>query len=241
MHTEKIQRPSWQKNSILLLASFLCGLVAAMLTGCTTPGHGMRMFWEEPPDTAEGVIAPYQRIEELKKLQQNQKKASMQEKQAISSRIASEYQKEEDPMIRCQMLKTLGVYPTESSANILRNAVKDSSPQVRMVACEAWGSRADQEAVQRLGECVRFDNDNQVRLAALRALADTGRADAVQSIAPALEDADPALQRRAVLALKEVSHEDFGNDVVRWQQWANNRPVDPPQKMSIAERIRSFF
>lgn len=236
-------RKSWRRDSLLLLSSFLFGVAVAMLTGCTSPkqGQGFRMPWTNVPDQAEGVVPPYERVEELENLKKTGPKASAQVQQEVSARLANEYQKEEDPIIRSQIIKTLGAYPTESAAFVLRHALGDSDPEVRIVACEAWGQRSDQEAVQRLGERVNSDTDNNVRLAALRALGETGRTDAVRGIAPALEDSDPALQRRAVLAMKEVSDEDFGNDVVRWQQWANNKPIEEPKEMSLAERLQNLF
>ena len=241
MNENETGRRSWRKDGFLLLTSFLLGLFAAMLCGCTTPSKGVSMPWTSKPDHVDGIVAPYERLEELEKLEKEGPKASEQVQNSVSGRLAKEYQTESDPVIRCRIIKTLGSYPTESSATVLRHALADSDPEVRMIACEAWGRRGDQEAVQRLGERVQADTNNDVRLAALRALAETDRPEAVQSIAPALEDEDPALQRRAVLALKEVSNEDFGNDVVRWQQWANNKSVDPPKEMSVAERLKNLF
>jgi hypothetical protein len=39
-------------------------------------------------------------------------------------------------------------------------------------------------------------------------------------LARALEDADPAVQYRAVASLKKVSGRDLGNDVNAWREWA---------------------
>lgn len=242
MNRTDIPPRSWRKDGSLLAISFLLGLVAATLCGCTTTDQMMMsMGISEKPDQVEGVIAPYERIEALERLQKSGPKSTDEVQQGVSSQLVTEYRDEADPMIRSQIIKTLGAYPTEASATVLRHALTDPDPEVRMVACEAWGKRGDMEAIQRLGELIKVDTDSDVRIAAVRALGETRRAEAVQSIAPALEDSNPALQRRAVLAMKEVSNQDFGNDVVRWHQWATNKQVEPPQKTSFAEKVKGIF
>jgi HEAT repeat protein len=62
---------------------------------------------------------------------------------------------------------------------------------------------------------------------------------AIPVLAEALEDPDPAVQYRAVAALKQVSGRDLGNDVNAWREWAAN-PGDV-EPWSIAEAWRKLF
>jgi hypothetical protein len=59
-------------------------------------------------------------------------------------------------------------------------------------------------------------------------------------LAKALEDPDPAVQYRAVGALKKVSGRDLGDDVNKWREWAAD-PDGSSAEWSIAEGFRQLF
>ena len=79
-----------------------------------------------------------------------------------------------------------------------------------------------------------------MRLKALRELGALGDAAAVPALARALEDPDPAVQYRAVGALKAVSGRDLGDDVNAWRSWAAD-PNGKGTEWSIAEGFRRLF
>jgi HEAT repeat protein len=79
-----------------------------------------------------------------------------------------------------------------------------------------------------------------VRLRALRELGELGDKEAVPVLAKALEDSDPAVQYRAVGALKKVSGRDLGDDVNKWREWAAD-PDGSSAEWSIAEEFRKVF
>jgi HEAT repeat protein len=82
------------------------------------------------------------------------------------------------------------------------------------------------------------DVDADVRLAAAKALGETKGPEAAKALGEALNDADPAMQYRAVLSLKKVTGKDLGNDVNRWQQYVKGEPAPPP---TLAERFWQLF
>ena len=53
-------------------------------------------------------------------------------------------------------------------------------------------------------------------------------------------DGDPAVQYRAVAALKKVSGRDLGDDVNKWRAWAAD-PGSADEPWSIAEAFRTLF
>jgi len=79
-----------------------------------------------------------------------------------------------------------------------------------------------------------------VRLRALRELGQLGDKAAVPVLAKALEDPDPAVQYRAVGALKRVSGRDLGDDVNKWREWAAD-PDGSAAEWTIAEGFRQLF
>jgi len=84
------------------------------------------------------------------------------------------------------------------------------------------------------------DTELDVRLRALRCLGEIGDSKAVPVLAKALEDSDPAVQYRAVAALKKVSGRDLGDDVNKWREWAAD-PEGSAADWSIAETFRKLF
>jgi HEAT repeat protein len=109
-----------------------------------------------------------------------------------------------------------------------------------MAACEAWRTRGGPEAVALLAARSEADQEIDVRLKALRELGDLGDEGAVPALARALEDPDPAVQFRAVGALKQVSGRDLGDDVNAWRAWAAD-PNAEGTEWTIAEGFRRVF
>jgi len=123
---------------------------------------------------------------------------------------------------------------------ICKGAMQDPDPRVRMAACSAWVKRGGEEAVQMLAARYQTDTELDVRLRALRCLGEIGDSKAVPVLAKALEDSDPAVQYRAVAALKKVSGRDLGDDVNKWREWAAD-PEGSAADWSIAETFRKLF
>jgi HEAT repeat protein len=80
-----------------------------------------------------------------------------------------------------------------------------------------------------------------VRLRAIRSLGKLKQKSAIPVLAQSLEDPDPAIQYRAVAALKEVSGRDLGNDVNAWREWAAADDATRDASWSIAETFRRLF
>jgi HEAT repeat protein len=156
----------------------------------------------------------------------------------IAQQLAGDFQHEQDPLIRAQIIRTLAVYPGPVSDSVLHQAVKDPDNDVRTADCDSWGQRGNAEAASVLVGILNSDTDHDVRIAAVRALAHTHQQVAITALAGALEDKDPAMQYCAVVSLRDVTGQDLGNDVNQWRQYAKDnrlKPLDPSP--SLAERI----
>ncbi|MFM1902876.1 MAG: hypothetical protein RLZZ440_776 [Planctomycetota bacterium] len=147
---------------------------------------------------------------------------------------------EHDPRVRAAIVTVAAGFDTPAAVAICKGALEDPDARVRMAACEAWRTRGGPEAVALLAARSEADQEIDVRLKALRELGDLGDEGAVPALARALEDPDPAVQFRAVGALKQVSGRDLGDDVNAWRAWA----ADPEAKgteWTIAEGFRRIF
>lgn len=165
---------------------------------------------------------------------------SSADRAAFTARLAAAMLEEHDPRVRCGMLEVAATFDDDSAVAICRGALQDPDERVRLAACSVWGRRGGSEAVELLAVRSRSDTELDVRLRALRALGECRDQTAVPVLAKALEDADPAVQYRAVAALKQVSGRDLGNDVNRWREWAAD-PEGSNAEWSMAEAFRKLF
>lgn len=181
-----------------------------------------------------------QRIEDLATEAARAKQASSSEQAEFTRRLSTQLLAEHDPRVRAAILAVAGEFDAPAAVAICRGALEDPAARVRMAACEAWRKRGGPEAVSLLAARAAADTDLDVRLEALRELGSLEDEAAVPVLARALEDPDPAIQYRAVHALKQVSGRDLGDDVNAWRAWASD-PNAKGTEWTIAEGFRQLF
>jgi len=224
-----------------ILSAAFCAICLAAL-GCANGPSGLNFTpWAKAPDTVAGLLPPHERIENLRAIAARDDLTDPTEQQEISQKLATEVRSEEDPMIRGEIIRALGNIPTPTATSVIRSALQDTDKGVRILACEAWAKRDNSESVLMLSKILRDDSDTDVRLAAAKGLGQTSDKRGIGALGVALSDKDPALQRRAVLSLRELTGEDFDNDVTRWQQYVKGETPNPPKNISVADRIQQFF
>lgn len=157
----------------------------------------------------------------------------------FTRQLAEQVLGEHDARVRCEIVAIAGEFETASALAICKGALQDPDERVRIQACDVWRKRGGAEAVQLLANRYRADRELDVRLRAIRSLGELENEGAIPVLAEALEDPDPAVQYRAVAALKQVSGRDLGNDVNAWREWAANPGEAEP--WSIAEAWRKLF
>jgi HEAT repeat protein len=223
----------------------LCGVVAVTAAGCADLDFlpSWVPFQGPASDHLDGVVTSQERIERLRKLAVAAAYAKPDEKLRTSEQLAAAIRTEKDPLIRLEIIRTLGHYPGPAADAILKAATSDTDAQVRTTACEAWGRRGDAQAIELLSEMLRGDADVDVRLAAAKALGETRNPAAVAPLGDALcaPDSDPAMQYRAVLSLQQVTgKKELGDNVQRWQLYVRGElPTDSTPTLS--EQLRRLF
>ena len=181
-----------------------------------------------------------QRIESLQEQAKKAKGGNGGDQVTFTRELMRELLEEHDPRVRCEILQTAADFDTPAAVAICKGALQDPDERVRTTACEVWGERGGAEAVQLLSQRFQTDAELDVRLRALRMLGKLEDKEAIPVLARALEDPDPAVQYRAVAALKQVSGRDLGNDVNAWRAWAAD-PAANRNDWSIAEQFRKLF
>ena len=223
------------------LLAFLCGMW--LVAGCASAPKAEWPTWmtfgKTKDDGRPKVVTPRDKMEQLRELTARGRKMSPELQERVSSELAQGIVNEQDPVLRAQILRTLGRYPTEKAGVILSSGLHDHDRDVRIAACEALGVRGGEASVAELARVLADDADVDVRLAAARGLSETASTQGVAALGDALEDQDPAIQRRAMASMKKLSGQDFGGDVGAWRQYAKTGQGPPPP--SLAQRLRKLF
>jgi hypothetical protein len=222
-------------------ATMLACLLAAVVA---TPGCAGWRPWrnrEKEARLAEkyGQTAK-QRIETINVEAKKAKAGTGGDQVTFTRDLMRQLLEEHDARVRCEILQTAADFDTPAAVAICKGALQDPDERVRTTACEVWGTRGGAEAVQLLSQRFQSDAELDVRLRALRMLGKLEDKEAIPVLAKALEDPDPAVQYRAVAALKQVSGRDLGNDVNAWRAWAAD-PAANRNDWSIAEQFRKLF
>ncbi len=212
------------RRVLLLIAC----LAIPTLTGCEE-----LKFWAPRSDVVPGITPPSQRMAVLEKIREHAAWAKPQELAPVSRQLAAVFRQETDPILRAEVVRVLGVYPTAASLAVLRTAVGDSDAEVRIAACLGWSKRKGPEAAAAMSQLLASDVDLDVRLAAAEALGDIGDRSGVAVLGSVLEDKDPAMQYRAVESLKKITGQDLGGDVNRWREYIQNGSTGPDKPVSV--------
>jgi len=214
-------------------------LASLMLTGCASWSPLKRREKAVRDQEKYGFTADT-RIKKLAERSKAVKSEPTQQQLEFTQDLVRMMLEEHDPRVRSKILETAAEYDTSAATAICAGAMQDPNELVRIRACDVWAKRGGPDAVQLLATRFQTDADLDVRLRALKMLGELKDKQAIPVLARALEDADPAVQYRAVASLKQVSGRDLGNDVNAWREWA----VDPEShkaEWSIAEGFRRLF
>jgi hypothetical protein len=190
---------------------------------------------EEGPKTK--VITSNQRIKILRELAKKADTLTPEEQQRATDELCQALPKEEDILVRAEMLKTIAVFPSPRAEVMLKAGLRDADQDVRIACCDAWAARGGEEANRTLCETLTADTDHDVRLAAARALGDLKHPDSVAALGLALEDPNPAIQYRATQSLQAITGKKF-ETVKEWREYLHDKKEEPPTLMA---RLKQLF
>ncbi len=225
-----------------ILAIFL-SLFSA--TGCVEGPFGLARYnpvlideWKK--DEKYGPTL-HVRLEEMRDWERNAASLSASQELTICGQLDEIVRNDTNTLLVAQAVRTLGAINSAQALDAIRFASSHPQPDVRVAACRAWGSNKSVEAAEALANLLNSDTHLDVRLAAARELRSFPGEATIQTLAVALEDPDPALQRRCAESLQAVTGRNLGNDVKAWREYIASGQAKPAEPVSIAERFYSWF
>lgn len=230
----------WNSVGKVVIVLGLC-LTIGFSWGCM--GSSVYRMWYRDQWSKDEEVRPslYTRLDELAALRSRASKMTEAEQQQTAENLGQALKEDSTPLYRAQVVRTLAELSVPAASDALRVALQDADSQVRVEACAAWGRRGTDDAVGVLAEVLAKDSDLDVRIAAARHLENYRQPEVVPALGVALDDANPALQHRAIQTLRAVTGKDFGNNVAAWQQFVRTGELHAAEPPSLAERLRELF
>jgi HEAT repeat protein len=231
-----------QRTSITCSA---LAVVALALTGCQsiwTPN-----IWPFPERERTTYTTPKMRVDAVAEFGPRSCGVDTPEQREITDQLARQIQIEPDPLVRKAVVHAIAEFRTPMAQQVLEAGLSDQDEMVRVACCQELGDRAvaglsdpGNQSIAALANALRTDQDMNVRIAATEALGKIKTPEAIQAVAAALEDRDPALQFVGVQSMKSITGKDYGPDVQTWRQVAAGQNVPEPPPPSVAERIQGY-
>lgn len=216
-----------------LSRSVLLTLCLALSTGCSSGPLG-GMFARKERTTYQ---TPRLRMEEAVAVGKQATGQDTPEQQQLVVDLARKIQTEPDPLVRCSLVEAAGEYNTPLATQVLRAALQDSDPLVRVKSCKTIGQRGEASHVSALAEVVRADTNADVQIEAVRALGKLQSPETPAALTPALESDDPAMQFTAVQAMKRSTGQDLGGDVRAYLAAAKGEAPPRESAPEVASRF----
>jgi HEAT repeat protein len=217
-------------------------LITALVPGCAKRFGGAWPFGEDQTaDLKKYGPVPLQRITTMQERAKKMAKASATEQESFAAEMARQMPNETDFNVRMAVIKIMSQMDAPSAKAILYAGMKDPEAEIRAACCIAWGKRPGPETTRMLAETLSGDTDQDVRMAAAKALSSAHDKEAVAALGRALEDADPGLQYCVFESLRNVTgKKEVGDDIKAWREIAQ-RPNPPVEAPKLANRQFQIF
>lgn len=182
----------------------------------------------------------HSQLAELRAIRKNPSGLSPAEQAGVMPLLTTIVHESPNRVLRAEAVLTLGEFARPETIPTLQFAAASEDADLRIAASKAFGRVGGPAALEALARLVEMDEDLDVRLAATAELAKFPDQRAVQSLAVALNDKDPALQHQAVQGLKSVTGRNYGDSVPAWRDFVEGRTPAMPNQTSIADRVLGF-
>ena len=147
---------------------------------------------------------------------------------------------DQSPEMRRLAVRAAGSLRDPRAMAMIDKGLDDESVKVRMEACQALGRRKGDDAARVLVATIGSETNQDVKHAAMTALANHNNQIAIDSLKIALSDRNPATRDLAVESLKGATGKNYGDDPDVWIAALEGKPTEQAPTR-FAERVRNFF
>lgn len=186
----------------------------------------------------------HRKVADLAKLRSRVRNLTPAELEQAASELSQRLRDEPSPVMRAELVRTLGELPSAAARTAVLGAASDESPHVRIAACKALSRQPTPEGFESLSQAVAGDSDMDVRIAAARSLGQFQQFESAPALRPALDDNDPALQLAAMQSLQSVTgRSEYGTDhrwVATWREYLGGGTPTPPPAPTLAELLQQY-
>jgi len=221
---------------------YLCMVVATSTCCAGMPLASWNPYYRSQWEHDEKIAPTYHaKIRDLVAIRSGASRLSPAEQEEYSQMLLRIFREDRNTQIASHAIAALAEFPTAASLEGLRLATEHADPEVRIAACRGWRKKDSPEALDTLARVLGSDSDLDVRLAAADELKAFRDHKALQALALALNENNPALQYRAIASLKQNTGRDLGNNVDAWRQSLQDGNLAPAQDESLVQKLRSWF
>lgn len=231
--------------------STLLVLVAVLLGGCAEGQFwktGKYAPWVQERWAAEEKIADtlFARKARMSQAVESVMGAPVEQQQQVATKLSEVILRDPVLLLRLHSLKLITSLDCPKTLETLTISASDPSSDIRIATVKALEKVGSGDAMFQLQELVANDTDDDVRIAATRALGSFRGQQTVGALSIALADKNPALQICATESLANATgNHEIGRDVVQWRnfvQQSQGNPVEtaiepPPTTGLPATRI----
>jgi len=229
-----------------LLIAFVISLQALLVTGCQDgPLYALKVanpYYSLKEWRAEKAYGEtdHERWQELLRLSQTIDKLPTSEQQEWVKQFSGILENDESAEMRRLVVVSAGRLDSAESLSLIESGLKDPSTKVRMEACRSLGGRRGSDSVRLLASVFGSESNQDVKNAAVAALASFSDQIAVDSLRLALSDRNPATRAVAISSLRESTGKDYGDDPKEWIAALDGQPVEE-EPVRFADRIMDLF
>jgi HEAT repeat protein len=147
---------------------------------------------------------------------------------------------DQSPEMRRLVVRAAGNLNDPAAMRMIEQGLDDSSTKVRMEACRSLSLKTGDDATRMLVATVGTDTNQDVKHAALAALASHKSPIAVDSLRVALNDRNPATRELAMESLRGATGKNYGDDPQVWIAALSGTPTEEAP-VRLADRVRDLF
>ena len=183
----------------------------------------------------------FKRRKELQQLVVTMPRLPEAEQRQWLGQINAILENDKNAEMRTLAIRALEGYGGEEAIVTCEKHLNDESPKVRMACCDVLGTKTTDRSYQILAETIGSESNDDVQVAAIRAIGKHRSERATQLLKEPLESRNPAIRFASVQALQSSTGKSLGDDPATWVAYLNGDPIEEKQDGGFSSQLGRFF